>query len=351
MLADGVLFRVDEKTYRTYWLAPVLSYYVDTLGMDVQGNWITDDFFFQIDGPKSLEIMEKVSQCNLHDLKFAQNKMIKVAGIDTRIHRLGMSGCLAYEMHGDRKDAETVFDAIVEAGRELGLRKLGSPQYCRNHTQGGYPNQWIHYWYPWHSSGEGLSQHVNQCMNNNILAALNTYPYPFFGSASDDPQNAFLTPYDVDWASRIDYNHDFVGKEALLEIKKNPPRKVVTLEWNAEDIGTVFASQFLGTDVEPADEIITIGDGGDAPFVMSKVIADGKMIGMTSGRTRDYYYRKMLSLAFIKKEYAVEGSELIVIWGAPGTPQKEIRAKIARFPYYNEEYRNETFDVKKIPYA
>ncbi|MCD7956092.1 MAG: hypothetical protein LUG93_10180 [Lachnospiraceae bacterium] len=29
MLADGVLFRVEENRYRSYWLAPVLAYYVD----------------------------------------------------------------------------------------------------------------------------------------------------------------------------------------------------------------------------------------------------------------------------------------------------------------------------------
>ena len=28
----------------------------------------------------------------------------------------------------------------------------------------------------------------------------------------------------------------------------------------------------------------------------------------------------------------------------------EIRAKVTRFPYFNEEYRNETFDVEKIPH-
>jgi hypothetical protein len=39
-----------------------------------------------------------------------------------------------------------------------------------------------------------------------------------------------------------------------------------------------------------------------------------------------------------------------VLWGTPGKPVKEVRAKVAAFPYYNEEYRNETFDVEKIPH-
>ena len=90
MLADGVLMRKDENRYFTYWLAPVLAYYVETLGYDVQGKWITDEFFIQIDGPRSLEIMEEVSGTDLHDLKFAKHKEISIAGVKTTIHRLGI---------------------------------------------------------------------------------------------------------------------------------------------------------------------------------------------------------------------------------------------------------------------
>ncbi|MDO5794927.1 MAG: hypothetical protein Q4Q00_12160 [Turicibacter sp.] len=347
MLGDGVIIRKEDNLYRTYWLAPVLAYYVDTLGMDVQGKWVFDEFFFQIDGPKSLEIMEKATQCDLHDLKFAQNKKVKIDGIDTTIHRLGMSGCLAYEMHGDMKDAERVYGVIVDAGKEFGIRRLGFGNYCRNHTQGGYPNQWIHYWYPLLSSGEDMAQYIKDCQF--IMEEFKSYP--FFGSASDDIENAFVTPFDVGWDYLINYDHDFIGKEALMRLRENPPKKVVTLEWNAEDVGKVFASQFVGTDVEPTDEIIAVGDGGEAQFVISKVMANEKMIGVASGRSRDYYHRKMISLAFIEKEYAVEGKELTVVWGTNPETSMEIRATVAKFPYYNEEYRNETFDVEKVPHT
>lgn len=345
LLADGLIIRKDEQTFRTYWLAPVLAFYADTYGMDVKGQWVRDEYFFQIDGPKSLQIMEKATQTDLHDMKFAQKRNVKIAGTDVTIIRLGMSGCLAYEFHGDIKNADLVFETVLKAGEEFGIKRLGYGTYCRNHTQGGYPNQFIHFWYPWFSSGEALSKYIKDC-------EYFMFPkfYPFFGSAADDPQNAFVTPFDVGWDYLISFDHDFVGKEALQEIAKNPPRKCVTLEWNAADVGAVFASQFMGTDVEPADDISRVGDGADEPFVMSKVLLEGKMIGMTSGRTRDYYHRRMISLAFIEKEYAVEGKELKVLWGTNGTHQMEIRATVAPFPYYNEEYRNETFDVEKIPH-
>jgi hypothetical protein len=39
-----------------------------------------------------------------------------------------------------------------------------------------------------------------------------------------------------------------------------------------------------------------------------------------------------------------------VLWGDPGTRQKEIRATVSRFPYLDEN-RNEHVDVSKIPCA
>lgn len=349
MLADGVLMRKEENLYRSYWLAPVLSYYVDTLGMNVDGKWIYDEFFLQIDGPRSLEIMEKASQTDLHDLKFAQNKEVMIAGIETTVHRLGMSGCLAYEIHGNVKDVETVYGAIWEAGQEYGIRKLGCVNYCRNHTQAGYPNQFIHYWYPYLSTSDQMTEYMK---NGKFVGATarTAKTYPFFGSAADDPQNAFVTPFDVKWEYLINYDHTFIGRDALLKLKENPLRTAVTLEWNAEDAGKVFASQFMGKDVEPCDEITQVGDGGMVPFVISKVMSGNQMIGVASGRIHDYYHQRMISLAFIEKEYAKEGQELTVIWGSRPSAAMPIRATVAQFPYYNEEYRNETFDVEKIPH-
>ena len=354
MMADGVIWRISETVYRTYWMAPVLAFYADTLGMDVQGNYVHDEFFIQIDGPRSLEIMEQASRCDIHDLKFAQNKVIRIADTDVTIHRLGMSGALAYEMHGDFSKVDDVYAAIAEAGKDKGLRQQGIAQYCRNHTQGGYPNQGITFWYPY-MEDKALVDYLNQ--SDNWFFKTMTMGYPFAGSAADDKENGFATPYDVKWGYLVNFDHDFIGKEALQKIAKNQPNTVVTLEWNAEDIGAAYAAQFNGKEFDTRDDISLVGDGADNMFftgvpmiTISKVFADGKQIGRTHGRTHDFYHNRMISLAYIEKEYAVEGKELTVIWGNNPETQVEIRATVAQFPYFNEEYRNETFDVEKIPH-
>ena len=70
----------------------------------------------------------------------------------------------------------------------------------------------------------------------------------------DDLQARFVTPYDVGWDFLIKYNHDFIGKEALLEMSKKPQKKCVTLEWNAEDVAEVFATM-LRPGEEPCEDI------------------------------------------------------------------------------------------------
>lgn len=353
ILTDGVVMKTAEDTFRTYWLESVLAYYVEEArkkGMDVQGADVSfQEYFLQIDGVRSLEILEKASESDLHDIEFARQRMTKIAGKDVRILRLGMSGTLAYEIHGPMEDANEVYSKIWEAGQEFGIKKMGFVAYVMQHTEGGFPNINLHYPMPWFESDPGLAEYLTAHPElayfnaNRVLA----------GSMGDDLENRFVTPYDVGWGFLVNFNHDFMGKEALLAISQNPRKTVVTLEWNADDVGAVYASQFKGQDVpasEPIDYLPLDVDFNSFRWTYrnDKVLADGVQIGHTGLRTNSYYYQRMLSLAFIDKDYSQEGREVTVIWGTPGTPQKEIRATIARFPY-NTVLRNESANLATIP--
>src|SRR3546814_8908270 len=102
--------------------------------MDVQGEDISfREYFYQIDGVKSLEILERAAECDLHDVKFARTRMVKIAGKDVSLIRLGMSGTLGYEIHGPSEDGDAVYQKIWEVGQSLGLKTLGWEAYCMNH--------------------------------------------------------------------------------------------------------------------------------------------------------------------------------------------------------------------------
>lgn len=302
MLADGVVMK-REDGFRTYWMAPVLQYYVLTSGLDVRGEYCPDEYFFQIDGPKSLEILEKACQCDLHDIKFAHNKKVTICGTEMVVHRLGMSGALGYEVHGMAKDAEVAYTKIREVLEEFGGKPQGVRNYGHiNHTPAGYPNQLQHYAYPLLSSDPGLAE----------FAQKYCFMLPLAGSASEDEEIFYVSPFDVGWGYLVNFDHDFMGKDALMKNKQNPKKKVVTLEWNTEDVGDVFMSQFKGQGVEPYDVIeryTELTDSAELAIRGDYVLADGKKIGFASGKTYAYYERRMISLAFIDLEYAEEGKD------------------------------------------
>ena len=81
---------------------------------------------------------------------------------------------------------------------------------------------------------------------------------------------------------------------------------------------------------------------------MDAVMDGGRIIGASSGRMLSAKTREMISLATIDEDYAVEGREVEVLWGRPGTHQMRVRATVANLPYIKED-RNDSFDVERIP--
>jgi vanillate/3-O-methylgallate O-demethylase len=55
----------------------------------------------------------------------------------------------------------------------------------------------------------------------------------------------------------------------------------------------------------------------------------------------------MISLCSIDIDYSAPDTEVTIIWGEPGTKQKEIRATVAPAPY-QKDTRN--VDVNTLPY-
>lgn len=355
ILTDGVAIKVAEDRIRTYWLNPPLAYLAENSGMDIQVEDLTGkEYFIQIDGEKSLEILEDAFQADLHDIRFARHRIQEVEGRKVNVIRLGMSGNLAYEIHGSMEDFSFIYDKVWESGQKFGAKKQGLHTYnLFNHTEAGFPNINLHYPLPWFESGEGLANYLYQRPQTafyNIMRSLQ-------GSVGNELESRFMTPYDVGWGFLVKFNHEFTGKAALEKISKEAHRTCVTLEWNADDIAAVYATRFRPGE-EPCEDISTVSDAflNDRPagqgfvYRADKVFAGEKEIGLSSGRIISYAYNSMISLGFIAPEYAAEGTELAVLWGTPGTRQMKIRAKVVRFPYNSDYIRNENKDVEEIPH-
>lgn len=353
IMQDGVIIRTGEDEVITYWMVPVLNYALDTEKygkFEVEQEFLTGKvFLYQIGGPISIDVLEEACGQSLRDLKFLRSMDATIAGKAVRICRIGMAGTISYEVHGAIEDAHEVYDAIYETGLPFGIRRLGSHCYPMNHSENGFPQFGVHFVEP-----RIDDKHIMDYMESTPgmeFWAMHSKANQHRGSASDDINNYYHNPFEFGWGKMIKFDHEFVGKDALEKIATENKRHMVTLEWNVDDIADVFASQFK--DGEPYKYIDKPTDMDFWPdFSMSvdhdKVINEnGDVIGLSFGRQNSAYFQRMISICCLDVEYTELGTEVMVVWGEPGTRQKNIRAKVTRFPY-NNILRNESTDVTKL---
>lgn len=351
IMQDGVLIRTGEDEVITYWMVPMLNYALDTNKygkFNIEQEYLTGKvFLFQIGGPVSIDVVEAACGHSLRELKFLRTMESTIAGKPVRIARLGMAGTLAYEVHGAIEDALPVYNAIYEAGLPLGMRRLGSHCYPMNHAENGYPQYGVHFLEP-KSEDKDLMSYLAKMPGMEFHATMGKAKLNLCGSAADDINHFYHDPYEFGWQKMIKYDHDFVGRAALEKIAEEDKRRMVTLEWNVEDIADVFASQFR--DEESYKYIDNPTDLDFWPdytfkFIHDKVLNDkGEMIGTSFGRQNSAYFHRMISICCLDTAYTELGTEVIVLWGEPGTRQKNIRAKVVRYPY-NNVLRNDSTDV------
>ena len=113
-----------------------------------------------------MKILEAATQESLSDIKFIWHRTVHIygdelpTGIAVRIFRLGVAGTLAYEVHGDIKDAPLVYQALMAAGQPFNLVRLGMRAYGMNHTENGFAQAFIHFLPAW-TQDEDFMDYLN----------------------------------------------------------------------------------------------------------------------------------------------------------------------------------------------
>lgn len=79
-----------------------------------------------IQGPNAQKILQKLTELDLTEIGFFYCKRdVKVAGVNCLVSRTGYTGEDGFEIYLDHEDAETVWDRLMEAGEEYGLKPAG----------------------------------------------------------------------------------------------------------------------------------------------------------------------------------------------------------------------------------
>jgi glycine cleavage system aminomethyltransferase T len=354
VLMHGLAFRLAEDEVAVHSNSFYVQFAVDSGKFDVKTIGRDVTFIYQLGGPRSLEIVERAAQKDLHDLKFMRFRTdCTVAGHPVRITRMGMAGTLSYEVQGNFEEAKLdVYNELLRVGKPLGLVKLGINAYMSNHTEDGYPQAALHFPCDFRVTGYGeYTRKSMEALNMSHLEYLEVRNIPG-GTYSDDLDDYYRNPFELGWGHMVNFDHDFVGRDALLKIAKSH-RKMVTLVWNHEDMLKVFASYFDKSD-EPymslpfQQEINDMGPGLNK-FFDYKVLKNGKTIGLAMWRTYTLYYRETISLCCIDPEFSEIGTEVELIYGDAGERPITIRATVARYPYLDLT-SNKNYDVETIPH-
>jgi len=79
-----------------------------------------------IQGPKSIEAMQSLTGVNLSEIPFYHFKTGKFAGVDNVIiSATGYTGSGGFEIYFENKDAEAIWNQVMEAGKDFGIEPCG----------------------------------------------------------------------------------------------------------------------------------------------------------------------------------------------------------------------------------
>jgi len=346
VIGDVILFHLEDELFELVGRMPSLNwiiFHAETGDFDVdyrvdQRTVMRDDpsrrqsYRVQIQGPNAMATLEKVLEGSPPDVRFFNMTRFDIAGRQVRALRHGMAGQPGFELFGPWDDKEPVVEAIVRAGEEFGIRRVGARAYSSNTLESG----WIPSPLPAIYTGDSLKAY------REWLPADSYEGRASIGGSfvSDDIEDYYFTPWDLGYGHFVRFDHDYIGRDSLEEMSEDPPRTKVTLALEDEDVLRVIGTQ-LGE--PPRAKFMEFPSAVYSMHPYDAVQVNGETIGISTWIGYSSNEAKVLTLAVVDNEHAGPGSEVTLIWGEPdgGTAkptvephaQTEIRAIVSPVPY------------------
>jgi aminomethyltransferase len=280
MIDDATVFRIADDNFRFVGGDPYDGVHLKALAerLGLQRVFVkpsTDELHnVAVQGPRSRDILKEIvwappTQPQLEELKwfrFLVGRIGRYDGIPIVVSRTGYSGELGYEVWCHPDDAPAVWDAIMEAGAPHGLMPLGLDALDMLRIESGLI---------------------------------------FAGYEFDDQVDPFEAG--IGFAVALDTPEDFVGKQALIERREHPQRRLVGLELAGNE---------------------TAGHGDCVHEAGGR-----SQIGVVTSGTRSPILRKNVALCRMSTQFAEVGTEVEV--GKLDGHQKRIPATVVPFPFYD----------------
>ncbi|QCC49403.1 aminomethyltransferase family protein [Halobellus limi] len=332
IISEGVVEYIDEEHLAIQGFpAPYLIHCADVGDYDVSTE-VVKDHVYEVIGPNAPDVMASIATEDVLDIPFMNLSHIEIADHDVIAIRHSLAGVPGFELLIPGDAADEVRASIVDAGKEYGLREVGTRTWYTTRIESGLP--------------QGNLDYIPALYTDSVPSAFSTD-----GSfQSDDITDWYRSPVEFGWGHYADLDGDYPGRDALEREIENPVRKLVTLEWDREDVADIYGSFFRQGDTYKFQEFPTkqrVGVRAD------EVRKDGKLIGVSTTPGYMYPFQQMLSLTTIDVEYSDPGTEVTVLWGEGDNPsnpmierhtQKEVSATVAPAPYEDKDRRAEFTD-------
>jgi aminomethyltransferase len=269
IIDDVTVYRFSEKHFRIITNAAPHLNVLSWIEAHIKGRdiYLTDISsgvaLATLQGPKSRGFLQTLTQIDLNKLPFFNFAQGQIAGIPTLISRSGYTGELGYELYVDAESAVELWNVIMDKGSSYGLLPYG-------------------------------------------LAALQMLriekKYLLYGPDINTGTNPIEAG--LGWTVRFKKG-DFVGREALLKIKKEGPTRML-----------------VGFEIE-------------GNMVMAKdnlIYRQEEKIGSVTSANHSPFLNRSIGLGYVKSECALQGTELEI-----EKDGKRFRAKVVPTPFYDPQ--------------
>ena len=294
VLDDGTVARLADTTYRWTAAEPSLRWFRHNAGgLDVGIEDITDTVAaLALQGPRSRAVLESVTAEPWDDLRYFARRETVITGTRVDVSRTGYTGDLGYELWVPASRATRLWDAVMEAGQDHGIRAAGMLALDMVRLEAGL-----------------------------ILIDVD------FTSARHAliPEQAY-SPFEIGLGRLVNFKKaHFVGKQALQEERDRggPGRRLagVTIDWAA--IETLSAARGLSPEV-PASAWRT-----SVP-----VFKGGRQVGRATSGTWSPILKENIALASLPRTLSAPGTRVAVEWTVE-TRRGKAAATVVELPFFD----------------
>ena len=302
VIQDGTAFRLGQDHFRFNLAEPSLRWLkLNAVGMNVDIRDCSEEVAaLALQGPHSLRILQQVMDADLSRLRFFRLTSGKIVGDAVWVSRTGYTGDLGYEIWLGCEDAERIWDILMAAGKNFGIKPAGMLALDAARLEAGF-----------------ILLEVDYTSVEKAVIPAQRY-----------------SPYEIGLGWTVDLNKEhFVGRQALVEeSRRGPWRQIVGLEIDLETYEKLF--QKIGL---PPHIPLTIWRGG------VPVYRNTRQVGQATTGGWSPTLKKYIALATVKKGSHEVGSR-VEMEVTVEYQRKTVAAKIVKLPFFDPPRKRALFE-------